>query len=116
MEGHKEAICAYEAEPEMNSSQGLIHHSPSHFGEPEVSCSKDAEHGRDPHHHVEMADHKVSRMEHDIDGRLRQKKTTNTAADEHRNKAQSEQGSRRDAQLRAVKTKDPDQHRDGGWD
>jgi len=67
MEWHKDAIGADEAEPEMNSSQSLVHHSSEHLGGPEVSCREDAKHGRDAHHHVEMADHEVSRMEHDID-------------------------------------------------
>src|SRR6266478_5759935 len=116
MEWHEDAIRAREAEPEMNFSQGLIHHSSGHLGEPEVSCREDAKHSRDAHHHVEMADHEVSRVEHDIDRRLSQEEATHTAADEHRNKAQRKQGRRVDTEPGTIQTEDPDQYDDGGRD
>src|ERR1700745_2900141 len=93
MEGHKDAIRAHEAEPEMDSSQSLVHHSSGHLWEPEVSCCEDAKHRRNAHHHVEMAHYEVSRMEHDIDRRLSQEEAAHAAANEHRNEAQCKQGS-----------------------
>src|SRR6266436_6400947 len=92
MEWHKDAVRAHETEPEVEPPQRFVHHSPGHLGEPEVSCREDAKHGRNPHHHVEMADHEVSRMEHDIDRGLSQEESAHAAADEHRNKAQCKQG------------------------
>src|SRR5437899_1185271 len=83
MEWHKDAIRAHEAEPEVEPPQRFVHHSPGHLGEPEVSRREDAKHGCDAHHHVEVADHKVSRMEHDIDGGLSQKEATYAAAHKH---------------------------------
>src|SRR5882724_7784574 len=99
MEWHEDAIRARKAEPEMNFPQSLVHHSSGHLGEPEVSCREDAKHGRDTHHHVEMANHEVSRMEHDIDGGLSQEEAAHAAADEHRNKAQCKKRSGVDTQL-----------------
>src|SRR2546426_3546588 len=110
MEWHKDAICAHEAEPEMDSSQSLVHHSSGHLREPEVSCCEDAKHGRDTHHHVEMAHHEVSRMEHDIDGGLSQEEAAHATANEHRNEAQCKQGSRVDTELGTIQTEGPDQH------
>src|SRR5713226_7288927 len=83
MEWHKDAIRAHEAEPEVDLPQSLVHHSPGQLGEPEVSCSEDAKHGRHAHYHVEMADHEVSRMEHDVDGGLSQEEAAYAAADKH---------------------------------
>src|SRR4029077_7229348 len=85
MEWHKDAIRAHEAEPEMKSPQRFVHHSSSHLGEPEVGCREDAKHGRNAHYHVEMADHEVSRMEHDVYGGLSQEEAAHAAADKHRN-------------------------------
>src|ERR1022692_2242025 len=116
MEGHKDAIGADEAEPEMKLAQSLVHHSSSHLGEPEVSTSEDAKHSGDAHHKVEMADHEVSRMEHDIDGGLSQEEAAHATADEHRNKAQGKQRGRGDAQLGAIETESPYQYHDGGRD
>src|ERR1035441_5545718 len=116
MERHKDAIGAHEAEPEMKFAHSLVHHSPGHLGEPEVSTSEDAKHGGNTHHQVEMADHEVSRMEHDIDGGLSQEEAAHATADEHRNKAQGKQGSRVDAQLGTIQTERPHQHHDGGRD
>src|ERR1700704_3153658 len=116
MEWHKDAIRAHEAEPEMNSAQRFVHHSPGHLGEPEVSRREDTEHGRDTHDHVEVADHEVSRMEHDIDPGLSQETATYAAADKHGNKAQCKQGSRVNAQLGTIQTEGPDQHYDGSRD
>src|SRR6202011_2551624 len=79
---HKDAVRAHEAQPEMNFPQSLVHHPPDHLGEPEVRSSEYAKHGRDTHHHVEMADDEVRRMEHDIDRGLRQEEAAHTAADE----------------------------------
>ena len=115
MEGHKDAIRAYEAEPEMKLPQSFVHHSSGHLGEPEVGCRKDAEHGSDTHHHVEVADHEVSGMEHDVDRGLSQEEAAHAAADEHRNEAQRKQRCRVDTKLGTIQTEDPDQHNDGGW-
>src|SRR5258708_35264861 len=84
MERHKDAIRAHKAEPEMNFAQGFVHHSSGHLREPEISSGEDAEHGRDAHHHVEVSYHEESRMEHDLDRGLAQKKTTDASTDEHR--------------------------------
>src|SRR4029077_4801125 len=62
MEWHKDAVRAHEAEPEVDLPQSLVHHSSGHLGEPEVSCSEDAKHGRHAHYHVEMAHHEISGM------------------------------------------------------
>src|SRR5260370_23732231 len=104
MEWHKDAICAHEAEPEMKPPQRFVHHSSGHLGEPEVSCSEDAKHSRNAHHHVEMADHEVSSVEHDIDGGLSHEEAAYSPAHKHRDKAQCKQGSRVDTQLGTIQT------------
>src|SRR5580700_4634727 len=83
MERHKDAIGAYEAEPEVKLAQSFVHHSSGHLGEPEVSSGEDAEHGGDAHHHVEMAYYEVSAMEHDIERGLSEEEAAYAAADEH---------------------------------
>src|SRR6202140_2784477 len=100
----------------MNLAKCLIHHSSGHLGEPKVSSSEDAEHRRSAHYQVEMADHEVSRMQHDIDGRLSQKEAADAATDKHRDKAQRKQRSGIDSQLRPIQAESPYQHDDGGRD
>src|SRR5260370_35662882 len=80
MEWHKDAIRAHEAEPEVDLPQSLVHHSPGHLGEPEVSCREDAKHDGDTHHHMEMAHHEVSRMKHDGDQGLSKEEPAKRAA------------------------------------
>src|SRR5208337_2475456 len=99
MEGHKDAIRAHEAEPEVNLPQSLVHHSPGHLGKPEISSTEDAEHRGNPHDQVEMSYHEVSGMEHDIDRGLSQEEAADAPTNEHRDKAQCKQGSRVDAEL-----------------
>src|ERR1039457_2050589 len=96
MERHEDTTSAYEAEPELSLAQGLVHHSPRHLREPEVSSSENAAHRGHSRDQVEMADDKVSRMEHDVDRRLRQKEAANSAADKHRDEAQRKQRCRVD--------------------
>src|ERR1700704_1329491 len=74
MEGHKNAVRAYKGEPEVHFAERLIHHAAEHLGEPEVGAGQNAEDGRYSHDHVEMADNEVSRVEIDVDGRLREEK------------------------------------------
>ena len=62
---------------------------PGHLGKPEVGSGEDAEHGRNGHHQVEVADHKVSRMQHDVNRRLRQEESADPAAHEHRNEPEA---------------------------
>src|SRR6476469_2086404 len=107
MERHENAICAYEAQPEVNLTQGLIHQAAGDLGEPEVSTREDPEDCRHGHDHVEVTDNEVGSVQHDVDRRLRQEKAAYAAADKHRNKAQSEQRSRVDAQPGAIQTANP---------
>ena len=48
---------------------------------------------------MEVSDHEIGRMQHDVDRRLRQKEAADATADEHRNEAESEQGSAVNAEL-----------------
>src|ERR1700675_647442 len=88
MERHENAICPHEAEPEMNLAQSFVHHASAHLGKPEISSRENPEHGGDAHHHVEMSHHEIGRVKHDVDRGLSQEEPTDTAAHEHRNKAQ----------------------------
>src|SRR5713226_7264658 len=85
MERHENAIGTDKGEPEMKLAQSFVHHAAGHFAEPEVRASKDAENGRHAHHHVEMADDEIGGVQHDVDGRLRQEKATDSSAHEHGN-------------------------------
>src|ERR1700686_110136 len=100
----------------MNLAKLLIHHSYADRGDPKVSSSEDPQNRRNAHYQVEMADHEVSRMQHDIDGRLSQKEAADAATDKHRDKAQSKQRSGIDSQLRPIQAESPYQHDDGGRD
>src|SRR3954462_9196400 len=97
----------------MNFSQGLIHHSTEHFRRPEISSGEHAENSCYAHHHVEVPDYEVGAVEIDINRRLRQKKSADTAGDEHRDKPQSEEGRAFDWKVGAVKAANPDQHQNG---
>ena len=59
-----------------------------------------------------MTHHEIGGMQHDVEGRLCQEKSTHPATDEHRDHAQGKQGRRVDAQLRAIQATHPDQHND----
>ena len=48
--------------------------SARHFGEPEVSSGENAEHGSDRHYQMEVADHEVRGVQHDVDRRLGQER------------------------------------------
>src|ERR1700687_3601625 len=77
MERHENAIGANEGEPEMKLAQGFVHHPAGHLAEPEVRAGKDAENRRHAHHHVEMADHEIRGVQHDVDRGLSQEKARN---------------------------------------
>src|SRR5882762_7854660 len=112
MEGHKDAVRTHETEPEMNSPPSFIHHPPSHLGKPEISSGEDAKHRGDSHHHVEVPDYEVRRMQHDVDRWLRQEESAHSAGDKHRNKTQGKQRSRVDTQPGAIQTEHPNQNND----
>src|SRR5580692_2434791 len=84
MKRHEDGVSADKREPEMNLAQGLVHHAAEHLGKPEVGAGKDAEHRRYSHHHVEMSDHEIRGMQHDVNRRLRQEETAYSAGDKHR--------------------------------
>src|ERR1035438_8162652 len=91
VERHEDAVGADEGEPEMDFPDRFIEHVSGHLREPEVGSRKDTEHGRNTHDHVEVADHEVSSVEHDVDGRLRQEKATDPTANKHGDKTESKQ-------------------------
>src|ERR1700686_3149405 len=114
MEWHENGIGTDEAEPEVNLSQGFVHHAPKHLGEPEVGSSKNPEHCCDAHHQMEVSDHEVGRMQHDVSRGLCQEEAAHASADEHRNKSQTKKRSRVNSQLRPVEAAQPDQHKNRG--
>ena len=113
VEGHEDGISADEAAPEVNFAQCFIHHAAVHFGEPEIRSRKDAEHRRHTHHQVEVADHEVGRVQHDVNRGLRQKEAADASGDEHRDEPERKQRRRIDSQFGAVQAPHPDEHYDG---
>src|SRR5579872_6329891 len=83
MEWHEDAVGADEGEPEMNLAQSFVHHAPVHLGEPEVSAGKDAKHRGHAHHHVEVSNHEIGGVQHDVERGLSQEESTDAAGDEH---------------------------------
>src|SRR5258708_3387543 len=116
MKGHKYAVRAHKTQPKMNFPQALVHHSTGHLGKPEISASEYAKHSGHAHDHMEMADHEIGGMAHDIDRRLGQEEATDAPRNEHGNEPQCKERSRVNTQLRAIQTEDPDQYHDGGRD
>src|ERR1700719_3818203 len=114
VERHEDAVGADEAHHEVNLAKGLVHHAAGHFGKPEVGSGEDAEHGGDSHYEVEVADHEVSGVQHDVNRGLGEEESADAAADKHRNETQGEKRCRVDAQFRAVQTAQPDQNDDRG--
>src|SRR5207302_399355 len=110
MEWHEDAVGAHESEPEMHLSKSFIHHRSKHLREPEISSRKDSEDRRNRHYQVEMAHDEIGGMQHDVERRLCQEKSTHPAADEHRDHAQCEQGRSVDAKLGAIQATHPDEH------
>src|SRR4029077_14345235 len=114
VEWHKDAVGANKRQPEMKLTQLFAHHATSHFRKPEISPGEYAEDGSHSHHHVEMSNHEGCGMQVDIDGRLRQEKSADAAADEHRNESQSKERCGGNSQPRSVQTAQPDQSHDRG--
>src|SRR5439155_11268113 len=96
MEWHEDAVGANQSQPEMYFTQLLAHHPAGHLGEPKIRSGKHAEDRGHTHHHVEVTDHEVSRVEININRGLSEEEATHTAAHEHGDKAQREQRRRRD--------------------
>ena len=61
---------------------------------------------------MEVSDHEIGRMQHDVDRGLGKEETADAAADEHGNESQRKQRSGIDTQLGAVEAANPDQHDD----
>src|SRR5882724_6472300 len=83
MKWHEDAIRAHEAQPEVDLAQAFVHHPAGHLREPEISSGEDAEDCRYCHDHVEVAHNEVGGVQHDVNRRLCQEKSTDTAADKH---------------------------------
>src|SRR5579862_6206699 len=83
MERHEDRVGSNEAEPEMQLAQSFVHHAAEHLGEPEIGSGKNSKHGRYTHDHMEVANHEVSGMQHDVERGLRQEESTHAAGDEH---------------------------------
>ena len=99
VEWHEDAVRSDEREPEMQPSQSLIHHAAGHLGEPEICSGKNPEDGRYAHHHVEVTDYEVSRMQINVNRGLSQEESADTAADEHGDETQAEQRCGIDSQV-----------------
>src|SRR5581483_8680232 len=112
VERHEDAVGADEAEPEVDLAQGVVHHPAGHLGEPEVSSGEDAEDGCYRHDQVEVTNHEIGRVQQNVERWLCQKESADATGDKHRDKTEAEQGSRVDAQLRAIQAAYPDQDDD----
>src|SRR5579871_6730920 len=93
VERHEDAVRTYKCEPEVYLAQSLVHHPSRHLGEPEVGSGKDSEDGGYRHYQVEVSNHKVGGVQHDVDGGLSEKETADAAADKHGNESQGKQRS-----------------------
>ena len=78
---HEDRVGADKGEPEVNLGQALVHHASKHLREPVIGCGKDAEDGGHAHDQMEMANHEIGVMQRDIEHRLRQERTAQSAGD-----------------------------------
>src|SRR5260370_9359780 len=91
MHRHEDCVGSDKREPEVPPRETFAHHAPKHFREPIISRRKNPKnrcHAQNPY---EMTRHKVSVMQRNIERRLRQERSTDSARDKQRNKSDREQ-------------------------
>src|SRR5208283_6167838 len=91
MEWHKNAICSHECHPEMDLPKSFVHHVPGYLPEPEICSGEDPEERSHRHYQMKVSDHEVRCVEHDVNGRLREKETADPSTDEHGDEAKRKQ-------------------------
>src|SRR2546425_1098109 len=74
----------------MNLPEPLIHHSPEHFREPIVGRAENSEDRRHAHNQMEMANHKISIVQRNIQHWLSQERPAESTRYEQRNKSDGE--------------------------
>ena len=74
--------------------QAFVHHAAEHLGEPVVGRGKHAEDRGHTHDQVEVANHKGGVMQRNVEHRLRQERTAESAGNEQGNESDGEQHGR----------------------
>src|ERR1700722_3407205 len=116
VEWHKDAVGADKSNPEVEHTESFVHHSPGHFGKPEIGSGKNGKDGGNSHNHVEMTDDEIGRVQIDVNGGLRKKESAYTATDKHGDEPKSKEGGGIDLDVRAIQTSQPDERDDSGGD
>src|SRR2546426_12399259 len=98
----------------MNLPQPLIHHSAEHFREPIIGGCEDPENRRDAHNQMEMANHKVSIVQRDIQHWLSQEWPTQSTGDEQRNESNGKQHRCLQANASTPQSTEPVERLNGG--
>ena len=112
---HEDGIRADQRKEEMDSPHLLVHHSAKHLGEPIVGCGKDTENGGYTHDQMKMARHEGGVVQWDIQRRLSQKRTAQSAGNKQRHKADRKQHRRMESNTGLMKRPQPVKGLDGGW-
>src|SRR5580704_4159689 len=102
MHWHEDAIDTDEGEPEMQLPETFIHHAANHLGHPEIRSRKYPEDRGNGHNEVEVRNHEICCVKIGVQTGLRQEEAADTAADEHRDKSEGEQGCGGEPQIGAV--------------
>src|SRR5208282_2688946 len=111
---HEDAIGADQRKEEMDSRHLLVHHSTKHLGEPIVSRRKDTENSGYTHDQMKMAGHEGGVVQRNIQRRLSQKRTAQSAGNKQRHKADGKQHWRLESNAALMKRPQPVKGLDGG--
>ena len=110
MHGQEVEIGAYEGEQEVQLAQPLVGHAAGELGEPVIDGSEDAHHGGAIDHIVEVAHHKISVIDVNIDRHGGQHDAGDAGKNEVDQAAQAEQHRCGELQLAAPDRAQPGEH------
>src|SRR5271170_2699023 len=87
MHWHEDGISSSQSDEEVNLPPSLVHHPPKHFREPVIRSRKHAKDRRHAHDQMKVPDHKISVVQLNIEHRLRQERSTQSARNKQRHKS-----------------------------
>src|SRR5215475_11804669 len=91
----------------MDLAHRFAHHPAEHLWEPVICGSEDSEDGRHSHDQMKMPDDEIRVVERNIERRLRQERTTQSARDKQRHEADREQHGREQTYTALVERSQP---------
>src|SRR5439155_20227286 len=111
---HNNRIRAGERDEEMKLPQPLVHHPPEHLREPIIGGGENSEDRRHAHNQMEMANHKISIVQRNIQHRLSQERPAKSARYEQRNESDRKSHRRLQANASTPKSTEPVESLDSG--